>query len=134
MKPTLIIKYPTGEVWKEIPDPVKGVCQNGTAKGYHKNGVLKSIGTYVNGLPNGLFQQWDDQGRLLGQDKIEMGTGTVRSWHENGRIEVEMMLVDNIQDGKTTVWDQDGNVIMDDYYIKGKKVSKKKYLQEHNKG
>jgi len=69
---------------------------------FHKNGVKKAEGQYIDGKKEGLWI----------------------SWHRNGERESEGEYIDGQRDGRWREWDPDGKLIKEEYLVDGKLVMK----------
>jgi hypothetical protein len=117
--------YPNGQLQWE------GSFENGKLVGsnrkWHDNGVMSQDCVYVDGLEHGVSRQWNREGRLLGEYNMHHGTGIAKSWFQNGQMESEVSYVRGKLCGIFRCWYEDGEVVSTEYYIMGKKVSKRKY-------
>ncbi len=146
--------YPNGQIEQE-GSYVNGDHRipHGTNRRWYENGVLAWEGTFKNGIPNGwnrqwhengvlakeiylnqqipdgVSRQWDSKGKLIGSFEIKNGTGVQKEWHEDGTIKIEIPWINGIVTGRIRVYWGDGTVCGDEYNIKNRKVSKKKYLE-----
>jgi uncharacterized protein len=125
---TLRDYYPSGKLRLESEINRQGV-PDGTCREYFENGQLKALSSRSDGVLDGPFQQWREDGKLLGEFKFNAGNGTYRHWHDNGTIGLETEYRDGIQHGSSKVYDPDsGKCVLTQYFLKGKKVSKKAWL------
>lgn len=117
--------YPNGQLCGEISlDNGKLV---GTNRHWHENGVLSSECSYEDGLQHGVAKQWNKEGKLLGEYKMDHGTGVSKKWYENGQLANEATFVKGQFCGRFRVWFEDGDFVASEFYIRNRKVSKKKY-------
>lgn len=127
--------------------------KDGTERRYYPDGTLKDEITYLNGLPNGVtrrwhpngvlameiptkmgevqgvVRQWNRTGKLLGSYEIKDGNGLQMLWAENGQLIGEIPLLDGKMTGRQRAWFEDGDLAGAQYWIEGRKVSKRKYLE-----
>jgi hypothetical protein len=118
--------YPNGQIRWE--GSFEGEKLNGPNKQWHENGILSSERLYdKNGLEHGLSKQWNKDGKLLGEYRMEHGTGVSKSWYENGQLWGETSFVRGQFCGIHRVWFEDGELAGTEFHIRNRKVSKKKY-------
>jgi len=77
-----------------IPERLHGVQRE-----WHPNGKLKSESPYRMHRRDGLFRQWDEQGRLIAQYQITDGNGIERIYNSNGQLQREAVFKDNDENG-----------------------------------
>jgi hypothetical protein len=117
--------YPNGQLrWEGSFDNGKPV---GTNRQWHENGVLSSDCSYKDGLEHGIAKQWNNEGKLLGEYKMDHGTGVRKNWYENGQLHGETSFVKGQFCGRFRIWFEDGDFIGSEFYIRNRKISKKKY-------
>ena len=58
--------YPNGQLREKIPTKHGGRVMEGTGRTYYEDGRIQSEGTYQNGLKQGEWKYYDEQGRLTG--------------------------------------------------------------------
>ena len=119
--------YPSGRVRSEVH--CKGEIFHGLHRGYHENGVLSYECTYVEGVPDGLIRQWDEGGNLIAENHLVNGTGVEKIWDNTNKSWSELSWVDGTWTGRFRVYWSDGAVAADTYWIKNRKVTKKKYVE-----
>jgi hypothetical protein len=120
--------YPSGALRGEC------VVANGQPIGvtrlWHENGVLSWECPHDdNGREHGLVRQWNAEGKLLGEYRMDHGTGLERHWHENGQLERECQSIHGRLCGRFRCWLEDGELVSESYYIFDRQVSKKKYSE-----
>lgn len=119
--------YPDGKLHYEIPQ------QNGRAHGlvkeYHPNGQLAIETPNENGLVNGIVRAWDSEGHLLGEYTLAQGNGIIKTWHANGVLWGEVTVMKGMPTGLQKTWYEDGVRLPDTYWLRGKRVSRKKYFE-----
>ena len=71
---------------------------NGVYQGWHKNGKLERNAFYLNGCAHGIYQYWNDNGQLLREGNYRDGglNGIVRRWDDNGVLIEKTNYVDGI--------------------------------------
>ena len=76
---------------------------------------------YVNGLEDGLLQNWYENGQLDIEKNIKMGKkhGLSRNYHSNGQIEFEGEFNEGERIGSHKTWDEDGELIGETNYKNG---------------
>ena len=109
------------------------IDENGSLHGlirtWHKNGVPEFEFPYDHGKLNGIAKQWNARGELLGSFEMINGTGLKRVWHENGHLVMEYPTVAGALNGRQIIFGDDGDFLEATYWIKNRKVSKKKYQE-----
>jgi len=121
-------------------------------KSYYPNGKLKSERSYKNGIPHGLHREWyengilasehvfkefvteisrfwDEQGNLLIENNIVNGTGIEITWDPVNELRSEVNWLNGKWTGRFRTYWSDGTICGDIYWIKNRKVSKKKYME-----
>ena len=122
------VTYPDGTLLSEMP-MVNGRA-HGIFKKYHANGQIETEMPVENGLQHGVTKRWAPDGRFLGEYSMEYGTGVVKDWDNNGHIISEISFVRGILSGRQRSWDETGEPGATLYWIRGKRVSSKKYFEE----
>ena len=117
--------YPSGKLRGETTY-IDGVLSGETLM-WHENGGLAMRIPVEGGMSHGLIEQWNERGELLGSFSVERGTGCFRQWHENGVLKSEMYLISKIPNGRQRVWDEVGDLLVEKFYLRGLRVSWKKY-------
>jgi antitoxin component YwqK of YwqJK toxin-antitoxin module len=143
------LKMPEGSeheyllVFKKDSTPVTGTVIDR----YGPNGLKKYEGTYKDGAPNGLMQQWYENGKKwishqgFGQENgsfrswhkngvlgyhcnliNDQENGIVKSWYENGQLEYELNKTMGKTDGVHKEWYKNGQLSTEHYYKLGEKV------------
>ena len=67
----------------------------GNFTGIHKNGQLRTEGSFVNGRRNGLLRNWYEDGQLKSEGTFVNGkqNGLFRKWDKNGQLTSEKTFV-----------------------------------------
>lgn len=60
---------------------------------------------------------------------MEHGTGVAKAWHDNGMLHTEVAMAKGLLNGRQKSWDEEGEPAGTLYWIRGKKVSRKKYFE-----
>ena len=115
-----------GQLRCEIPT-VNG-RNHGLKRDWHPNGVLASEIPFVDGLEHGTAKVWASDGQLLGEYQMEHGTGMVTIWRADGTISSEGTMLKGEPTGRMRCW-ENGELIVEGYWLNGRKVSRKKYLE-----
>lgn len=102
---------------------------HGITRRYHPNGQLEAELPYDDGLPHGVAKFWAIDGRYLGDYKMEHGTGIVKMWHQDGSPRGEVPFFSGLITGRQRSWDEVGEPCATSFWIRGKKVTRKKYLE-----
>lgn len=84
----------------------------GTWTSYFKNGHKATTITYVNGLREGHWTKWYDNGRIQEEGDFHLNklSGTWHSYFKDGRKATEMHYLDGLKDGAWTKWYDNGQV------------------------
>ncbi len=100
---------------------------NGEYRRY-RDGILRESGTYIEGLRNGTFTEYYQDGATprketpMQQGKIN---GTVKTFFRNGKIDSEKEYRQSVEHGKERRFDnKTGEQIFETHYINGKKEGK----------
>jgi hypothetical protein len=106
----------------------------GTSRMWHPNGVLAEEFSVHDGVYDGLHRIWDANGRLVDEFEMKKGTGVLRIWTLNRdsewRLTGETSMVGGRMTGRQRCYlDAEGKEGIELYWINGKKVSKKRYLE-----
>lgn len=119
--------YPNGRLKAE------GTLKNGVPHGihreWHENGTLATERTLKNGVPDGISRYWDENGKLLAENKIVNGTGVEQRWNPISKLKSEQSWVNGMLTGRYRVYWPDGSVAGEEYWIRNRKISKKKYME-----
>lgn len=88
----------------------------GIAKIYHNNGIIKSIGEYVNGVKNGKFTHYDEMGNILTEyNMVNDKANGLATIYVDGLKSQEIMMVNDMKNGR----------YVDYYYDENKQLSMK---------
>ncbi len=120
--------YPDGALHSELayrPDNV----HYWVVRTWHPNGVLASEIPIFDGIPEGRARYWNEKGELIGSYEMHDGTGVMKTWYPSGGVQFEISYVDRRQQGGHFFYDENGEVLSQSYYIAGREVSKKKYIE-----
>ena len=73
---------------------------------------VEVLGHYKDGIKDGLFRSWWNNGQLEGEGHYKDGDvfGLVRSWHRNGKLEAEINTKDGKMDGLSRSWHPNGQL------------------------
>jgi antitoxin component YwqK of YwqJK toxin-antitoxin module len=58
---------------------------------------------------------------------MENGTGVQKIWYETGPLMGEVPFVNGVLHGEQRCFDESGELITSDFWLEGKKVSKRRY-------
>ena len=111
----------------EIESELHDGIPHGYCRIFYESGGLKQETIRVKGLLNGMCRQWAEDGKLLGSFEFIHGVGTFIEWHPNGQKKVEFSMAAGLSEGATRVYDIHGNCVLEQWFLKGTKVSKKAY-------
>ena len=101
---------------------------HGVVRIWHDNGVLAREMPMDRGIEHGVVRQWDRDGKLLGEYAMVQGTGVQKLWYPNGRLASEISMANNQFTGRMICWWADGSISNVTYHIRGRQLSRKKYL------
>ncbi len=73
-------------------------------------------------------REWNVHGQLTFECDYNRESGFARSWYANGILESEMNLKNGAPHGRQRVWDEGGELVTQQFYILGRRVSKKRYF------
>ena len=125
--------YPSGALWFETEVNRQGQ-RDGVSLEYHENGKPKSQSSWKNMVFDGVFKQWRDDGALLGEFVITAGNGVFKHWHDNGQLGLETEYRKGAKHGVSRVYDPlNGKCMLTQYFLSGRKVPKKKYIEVSEK-
>ncbi|GHT14494.1 hypothetical protein AGMMS4956_12400 [Bacteroidia bacterium] len=76
---------------------------------------------FANGVPTGLYEQWDEQGRMQFEMMYKDGIqeGGVRYYYPNNQIRIEGQYQNNLRAGKWTFYDIHGKILRSVEYTNG---------------
>lgn len=89
-----------------------GVPYTGVVYSLHRDGTVESESRYVDGLPDGLEEQWYSGGQLHRRIIALRGNGAseASSWYRNGQLRSVKRFVDRRM-VEARAWDEAGNPI-----------------------
>ena len=119
--------YADGQLQSEVT-LVNGL-PNGFTRRWYPNGFLAEEVSVKDGTWDGISKRWNDKGELIGTFVVRNGTGIVKLWYDNGVLQGEISCVDGKFTGRQRAWFEDGELVTDLFWIRGRKVSRKKYLE-----
>jgi antitoxin component YwqK of YwqJK toxin-antitoxin module len=125
--------YASGKLSSESEMDSRGV-PDGFYREYFENGHLKSEVFSASGRRNGKCRQWREDGSLLGESLLVNGTGTYIVWYESGEKKFEMELVDGLFHGTRKLFDLNGKCVLTEYFVRGRKATKRKLLESRETG
>jgi hypothetical protein len=102
---------------------------HGVIRLWHPNGVLDTEIPMDHGVISGIVKQWNDKGELLGTSDVTNGTGVDRRWYPDGTLQIEIPYVDGATTGRQRIYWDTGELLEVSYWLKNKKVSRKRYLE-----
>lgn len=85
---------------------------------YHPNRILKSRGAYVNGEKEGIWLEYDEEGRMNDSSNYVAGRleGVRMRWHSNG-MPSDSVQFDGAGNGVEVRWYEDGHVSSAGYWV-----------------
>jgi antitoxin component YwqK of YwqJK toxin-antitoxin module len=98
----------------------------------YQNGKPKTWITMKNGLANGLWQEWLENGNLRYNAywKAGKGHGLWQYFHDNGSLRYEEAYLDDIPNGISRAYYNNGQLMQDSFWLKGKKHGVWSYYSE----
>jgi hypothetical protein len=99
----------------------------GVERVWHRNGILAEETPFEDGQMHGLCRRWAEDGRLLGEFRMEQGSGLVRRWYGNGRLASEIQTVRGAMTGRARHWLRDGTLFRVAYYLDHAAVTREQY-------
>jgi antitoxin component YwqK of YwqJK toxin-antitoxin module len=96
--------------------PIKDMKIHGKEREWFSNGVLKYEGNYLDGLKDGVFYQYNSEGKLLGTFEIKNGTGIELYWHDNGQLAQEIEYTKGVVTGRKRSWSSGGKLLEEELY------------------
>jgi hypothetical protein len=102
---------------------------HGIQRRWYPNGVLSDETPLQDGNYEGIGKHWNNKGELVGTWEVRNGRGVFRMWHENGVLSGELPYLDGNWTGRQRVWFEDGELVTQVFWLRGRKVSRKKYLE-----
>lgn len=119
--------YPNGQLRSEVT-LVNGL-PNGFTRRWYPNGVLAEELSVKGGTFEGISKRWNDKGELLGTFEVRNGTGLYKLWYDSGILQGEISYVNGNFTGRQRAWFEDRELVTEVFWIRGRKVSRKKYLE-----
>ena len=123
--------YRNGQLNEETP--LRDGRFHGIARLWHKNGTPATQEAYQNDLRHGLCRQWNDEGKLLGEYRMDHGTGIQRVWFDNGIVQREQSFFKGKATGPCRMWLRDGSFASEEWYIDYREVSKAQFAKAATK-
>lgn len=94
---------------------------------FHSNGQLSMSFQMKGDLVDGIVEQWDNEGRKLGDYILSNGSGIACLWHENGVLKSRTEMRAGMPWGLIETWDEAGEPLPKRYMLNGRFVSKAKF-------
>jgi hypothetical protein len=123
--------YRNGQLHEETP--LRDGRFHGIARLWHENGTQATHEAYQNDLRHGLCRQWNDEGKLLGEYRMDHGTGIQRVWFDNGIVQQERSFFKGKATGPCRMWLRDGSFASEEWYIEYREVSKAQFAKAATK-
>lgn len=101
---------------------------------YHDNGQVKErYYKNENGEKDGLYDMWDDEGKIKVKSTYTNGQlhGLCEIWYGNGQLSERFNYKDGKRNGLCEIWWEDGTQVEKSYYIDNEKVTEKEW-EEYN--
>lgn len=104
----MIDRHPTGAL-KSRTEIVDGL-KNGLSEEWGTNGVLQVRQSFRHDLPDGLRTTWYPDGHKMSEGMLvaSLQQGEYRRWHENGTLAVKAQFKDGKPDGPSIAWHESG--------------------------
>lgn len=119
--------WPDGTL--EYEGPFVNDLLHGTVRRWFPNGQIEFEIPMAQGLKHGECKFWNQEGKLLGSFHVNMGTGVYKQWYPNGTLKLQVFELNDNFHGPFYMWLPDGTIDFISFYIDGKKVTKKKYIE-----
>jgi antitoxin component YwqK of YwqJK toxin-antitoxin module len=84
--------------------------KNGPVTSWYYNGVMKESGAFVNDMFDGVWENYDERGLLIGEGVFDNGTGKRIIYDDMGRLQCETNFVKNHKEGLETYYLYDGKI------------------------
>jgi len=120
--------YPDGKLQAERS--YKKGLPHGLHREWYENGVLATEVNYIDGVPDGIGKQWDKNGDLIVSYEILNGTGVQKIWDSVQECWIELPWFNGTITGRQRLYINEREITGEAYYIHGKQVSRKRYLEE----
>lgn len=78
---------------------------------YFPNGQLKVSGQNNNGLFDGKWTYYNNQGKIIGEGEFSMGTGVLKGYDDDGNLTRTVEYMNNKKHGKEQMFDAKGNLV-----------------------
>ena len=107
----------------EVNVKLYGNISQGTVTRWHGNGQIYSIGNFLNGEKNGLFQWWYDDGAKKEESTFVKGgrVDVVTQWYQNGKKFAEANYKKGQLNGNLTWWYETGQKKEETSFINGER-------------
>jgi antitoxin component YwqK of YwqJK toxin-antitoxin module len=108
---------------------VDGHLFSGVCLSHYDNGIVRSRSIYLNGLPNGEWTWWWDNGRkqteitLTIRNGYSYINGVVNNWYSNGRLRQKESYKNGLPHGDWYKYDLQGAIIKHGVYRYGEHIS-----------
>ena len=91
----------------------------GQARTWHTNGQLASVGGYVDGLPHGRWQRFNERGKPIADFVMQRGAGTwIDAW-DNGALRARGPMVNGERHGTWVQWRPSGKLRTIGAFLRG---------------
>lgn len=119
-----------------IINTYKNGLKDGLWREYYNNGQLKSEGSYSNGYKEGLHKEWFENGilSLEGYYENNLANGEMKWYHEKGHLAATEQMKNNIRTGLWKIYDiEDGKIGAEGEFENGKEIGVWKSFHENGK-
>lgn len=108
---------------------INGVPYTGVVIDLHPNGKKKSRYSLKDGLAQGVWMDWHEDGSLsyYGIWKNGEGNGPFLYFYPNGELRERTGSVGNVWSGPSEGWNEDGSKAFESFYDNGKSTMKRKF-------
>jgi len=107
-----VVYFNNSEIVKQEMSFKNGKLE-GTLINYYCNGNIKRKGEYSNGLYNGKWEQWAEDGKKLYEVHYQNDTlcGDFLTWYSTGVLKQKGLYAENSKSGLCTEYDEAGMII-----------------------
>jgi antitoxin component YwqK of YwqJK toxin-antitoxin module len=98
---------------------------NGLYELWYENGRLDQRVNFKNGRYDGLYEEWYENGvfNVLGEFKNDKKEGLWKEWYQNGQLSIMYENENGMQNGTETSWHLDGTLEYTTLYKNGRPVN-----------
>ena len=106
--------------------------KNGLYQEWYTDGKPKSKGKYLNEIKDDKWTWWYENGQKLKEETYKGGKEdrSWTTWYKNGQKKFEGISKDGKRDGLWTDWDENGKKLKEETYKDGELISKKEWNED----